>query len=224
MAVSSSCKSASIEYSHSLTHTQTHLPNCAYRTSSPHTLELRSLLLEHVSSFGQRNAVAISRSDVHRAELLKNQFFLPARAFIYCTKMNLQTMTPGTIATSLTAHPATRLTARPNSGQLLTHTNSYFHETGRFTAKLKTVFELSCHITIVLNKTANGVLGHGEHLIKGSYPVTGHVEMELNLRQSQKYGLLCVDFRENSYKLSVERWADLFCPVSPTLDYKCGQY
>jgi hypothetical protein len=101
---------------------------------------------------------------------------------------------------------------------LLTHTwNSYFHETGRFTATLKKVFGLSCHITIVLNKTANGVLGHGEHLIKGSYAVTGHVEMQLHLRQSRKYGLMSADFRENSYKLSVERWADIFAQFHPHL-------
>lgn len=55
---------------------------------------------------------------------------------------------------------------------------------------LKTVFGLSCHISTVPNKTANGVLGQGEHLFKGSYPVTGRVEMQLHLRQSQKYGLL----------------------------------
>jgi len=72
---------------------------------------------------------------------------------------------------------------------------------------LNTVFfctQLSYH-TIVLNKTANGVLGRGEHSIKGSYPVTGHVELQLHVRQSQKYGLLCAGFRENSYKLSVGR-------------------
>jgi hypothetical protein len=56
----------------------------------------------------------------------------------------------------------------------------------------KIVFGLSCPITIVLNKTANGVLCHGEHLIKGSYPATGYTQ--LHLRQSQKYGLLCAAF------------------------------
>lgn len=57
------------------------------------------------------------------------------------------------------------------------------------------------------------MLVHGEHLIKGSYAV----EMQLYLQQSQKYGLLCADFRENFYKLSVGRWVDLLCPISPTL-------
>jgi hypothetical protein len=81
---------------------------------------------------------------VLRAQLLKNPFFHPARAFSY-TSMNLQTMTLGTLATSLTAHPATRATARRNLVQLLTRTsNSSFHETGRLTAMLETVFGLSC--------------------------------------------------------------------------------
>jgi len=84
--------------------------------------------------------------------------------------------------------------------------------------------DLRCRVSIVPNKTANAVLSHGEHLIKGSYAVTVHVEMQLYLRQSQTYGLLCADFRENSYKPPVGRWVDLLCLISPTPDYKRGQY